>query len=66
MSAILSIVQASRVFGLRAALAQWLRDSVMRAKHPLVLRIAVGQPGIPESSLPTLLLVAEMVKQVAI
>lgn len=50
---------------LRAALAQWLRDAVMRSKGPLVLRIAAGQPGFPESSLPSLLLVCEMIKQVA-
>lgn len=49
---------------LRAALLQYLRDAVMRASNPLVLRIAYGTPGFGDSTFPSLLLVADMLKQV--
>jgi len=58
------MVQASNVYEVRAALARYLRGGSMQANNPIVLRIVPGQPGLPASMTPTLLLVVDMLKQV--
>jgi hypothetical protein len=52
------------VYEVRAALARYLRGASMQANNPVVLRIVPGQPGLPDSMTPTLLLVVDMLKQV--
>ena len=48
---------------LRAALAKYWRGVSMQAEHPIVLQTALGQPGLPDSMTPTLLLMADMLNQ---
>jgi len=58
------MLQASSVYEVRAALAKYLRGASMQAETPVVLRIAPGQPGLPDSTTPTLLLIVDMLNQV--
>ena len=57
-------MQAGKVYDLRAALAQWLREAVVQQNGGVMLSIVSGQPGSAASSVPTLLLIADMLKQV--
>jgi len=57
------MLQASSVYEVRAALAKYLRGASMQAETPVVLRIAPGQPGLPDSTTPTLLLIVDMLNQ---
>ena len=51
------------MYDLRAALAQWLREAVMQKNGAVMLTVVSGQPGSAASSVPTLLLTADMLKQ---
>lgn len=57
------MLQASSVTEVRAALAKYWRGVSMQAEHPVVLQIALGQPGLPDSMTPTLLLIVDMLNQ---
>ena len=51
------------MYDLRAALAQWLREAVTQQNGAVMLTIVSGQPGSAASSVPTLLLIVDMLKQ---
>ena len=38
----------------------------MQAEHPIVLQISLGQPGLPDSMTPILLLIVDMLNQASL
>ena len=57
-------LQVCAVQGLRGALAQWLREACMQQSGAVMLRIAAAQPGSTSGTVPTLLLIRDMLHQV--